>query len=165
MCNNNFKQKSLQITVDWVTLYAQTSIYPLINPWRYSSEEPRPTEVVAARWQYRGPCGQQSAYPSTLISVFLTEFRYFSFKQLPNCPHEAGWTPFQTPYFKKHFQGIAGTSWMAVRRADHYTKQVVSIYPLRFIICTELIFVKKCDSGSFCKQRFKYFNIGEIGRS
>ena len=27
------------------------------NPWRYSSEEPRPTEVVAARWQYKGPCG------------------------------------------------------------------------------------------------------------
>ena len=42
-----------------------------INPWRYSSEEPRPTEAVAARWQYRGPCGWQSAYPSTLISVFL----------------------------------------------------------------------------------------------
>ena len=27
------------------------------NPWHYSSEEPRPTEAVAARWQYRGPCG------------------------------------------------------------------------------------------------------------
>ena len=23
-----------------------------INPWRYSPEEPRPTEEVAARWQY-----------------------------------------------------------------------------------------------------------------
>ena len=23
-----------------------------LNPWHYSSEEPRPTEVVAARWQY-----------------------------------------------------------------------------------------------------------------
>ena len=23
----------------------------LLNPWRYSPEEPRPTEVVAARWQ------------------------------------------------------------------------------------------------------------------
>ena len=29
----------------------------MLNPWRYSSEEPRPTEAVAARWQYRGPCG------------------------------------------------------------------------------------------------------------
>ena len=28
-----------------------------LNPWRYSPEEPRPTEVFAARWQYRGPCG------------------------------------------------------------------------------------------------------------
>ena len=27
--------------------------------------------------------------------VFLNQTRYFSFKQLPNCPHEAGWTPFQ----------------------------------------------------------------------
>ena len=28
-----------------------------LNPWHYSSEEPRPTEVFAAKWQYRGPCG------------------------------------------------------------------------------------------------------------
>ena len=27
----------------------------LLNPWRYSHEQPRPTEVVAAGWQYRGP--------------------------------------------------------------------------------------------------------------
>ena len=25
-----------------------------LNPWCYSSEEPRPTEAVAARWQYMG---------------------------------------------------------------------------------------------------------------
>ena len=28
-----------------------------LNPWHYSPEEPRPTEEVATRWQYRGPCG------------------------------------------------------------------------------------------------------------
>ena len=28
-----------------------------LNPWHYSPEEPRPTEAVSARWQYRGPCG------------------------------------------------------------------------------------------------------------
>ena len=28
-----------------------------LNPWHYSSEEPRTTEAVAARWHYRGPCG------------------------------------------------------------------------------------------------------------
>ena len=28
-----------------------------LNPWRYSSGEPRPTEAVAAIRQYRGPCG------------------------------------------------------------------------------------------------------------
>ena len=31
--------------------------YIKLNPWRYSSEEPRPTEAVAARRQYRGLCG------------------------------------------------------------------------------------------------------------
>ena len=51
-----------------------------LNPWRYSPEDPGPTEAVAARRQYRGPCGQQSAYPSTLISVFLTGFCYFSYQ-------------------------------------------------------------------------------------
>ena len=45
-----------------------------INLWCYSPEEPRLTVVVAARWQYREPCGYQRTYPSTLISVFLTEF-------------------------------------------------------------------------------------------
>ena len=29
-----------------------------LNPWRYVFEELRPTEAVADRWQYRGPCGQ-----------------------------------------------------------------------------------------------------------
>ena len=28
-----------------------------LNPWRYSSGEPRPIEAVAARCQNRGPCG------------------------------------------------------------------------------------------------------------
>ena len=28
-----------------------------LNPWHYSSEEPRPTEAVATIWQYGGPCG------------------------------------------------------------------------------------------------------------
>ena len=34
-----------------------------LNPWRYSSEEARPIERVAAKWQYRGPCGYQSIIP------------------------------------------------------------------------------------------------------
>ena len=46
----------------------------LLVLWCDSSEEPRPTEAVAARWQCRGPCG----YPSTLIPVFLTGFLFFS---------------------------------------------------------------------------------------
>ena len=47
----------------------------IISPWRYSSEEPWPTEVIAARWEYRGRVLWLSkCYPSTLISVFLTGF-------------------------------------------------------------------------------------------
>ena len=92
------------------TQFILMMILIIINPWRQSPEEPRPTEAVAARWQYSGPFGQQSAYPSTLILVFLTGFRYFSFKQLPNCPHEAGWTPFQTLYFQKKILGYSPES-------------------------------------------------------
>ena len=41
-----------------------------LNPWRYSSEEPRPTEAVAARWQYRGPCiWNQKIYPIKLYKL------------------------------------------------------------------------------------------------
>ena len=80
-----------------------TAILNYKYPWRYSLEEPRPTEVFAARWQYRGPYGYQSAYPSTLISVFLTGFRYFSY-QVATQLSSRGWVdPFQTLYFQKNF--------------------------------------------------------------
>ena len=57
------------------------------------------------------------------ISLLLISSSY------PNYPHETGWTPFQTLYFQKNFYIYPGiepdTSRMAVRRANHYTKQVV----------------------------------------
>ena len=62
-------------TGDFECIVCLKKLYIYI-PQRYSPEEPRPTEVVAARW----PCGQPSDYPSTLISVFLTGFRYFSYQ-------------------------------------------------------------------------------------
>ena len=84
------------------------NVFSSCYPWRYSSEEPRPTEAVAARWQYRGPCGWQSTYPSTLISVFLTGFRCFSYQVATQyCPHETGWTPFQTLYFETIYLGAS----------------------------------------------------------
>ena len=104
----------------------------IINPWSYSPKEPRPTEVVAARWQYKGPCGQQSAYPSTLISVFLTGFRYFSY-QVTTQLSSRGWVdPVPDPILPGKFLGNLqagiepGTSWMIVRHANHYTKEVVN---------------------------------------
>ena len=40
-----------------------TMIKIKLNLWHYSSEEPRPTEAAAARWQYREPCGYHSVIP------------------------------------------------------------------------------------------------------
>ena len=94
-------------------------------PWRYGPEELRPTEAVADRCQYKGPCGQQSAYPSTLISVLLTGFRYFSFKVATQLSSR-GWVdpvPEKNSRVQPGFE--PGTSQMAVRRANHYTKQAV----------------------------------------
>ena len=34
-----------------------------LNPWHYSPEEPRPTEAVAARRQYRGPVVSTALIP------------------------------------------------------------------------------------------------------
>ena len=105
-------------------------------PWRYSSEEPRSTEVVAARWHYRGLCGQQSAYPSNLISVFLTGFHYFSSSYSFVLTRLGG--PRSRPYTSKKISRVQlgiepWTSWMAVRCANHYTKQVVQIIYNRLI--------------------------------
>ena len=73
-----------------------------INPWRQSPEEPRPTEVVAARWQYRGLVVSK-AYPSTLISVFLTGFRYFSY-QVATQLSSRGWMgPVPDPILPEKF--------------------------------------------------------------
>ena len=101
------------LTKIYIVMQQERKIQCLIflkNSWRNSPEEPRQTEAVAARWQYRGPCGQQSAYPSTSISVFLTGFRYFSFKQLPNCPHEAGLDPVPDPILPEKFPGYSRES-------------------------------------------------------
>ena len=76
-----------------------------INPCRYSPEEIRSTEVIAVRWQYKGPCGKQSAYPPTLISGFLTGFRYFSY-QVANQLFSRGWVdPILDPILPEKFLG------------------------------------------------------------
>ena len=49
-----------------------------LNP--YSSEEPKPTEAVAARRQYGEVLWLAKGNPSTLFSVFLIGFRYFSYQ-------------------------------------------------------------------------------------
>jgi hypothetical protein len=40
--------------------------------------------------------------PYGRILGFLDRSRYFSFKWLLNCTHEAEWTPFQTHYFSEN---------------------------------------------------------------
>jgi hypothetical protein len=46
--------------------------------------------------------------PYVRILGFLDQRRYFSFKQLLSCTHEAEWTPLQTNYFSENLvvQGI-----------------------------------------------------------
>ena len=103
-----------------------------LNPWHYSSEEPRPTEVVAARWQYRGPCGQQSAYPSTLICFLNRILLFIISSSYPIALMRLG-RPRSRPYTSIKISRVKpgiepGTSWMAVRRANHYTKQAVNVH-------------------------------------
>ena len=63
-------------------------------------------------------------YPSTLISVFLTGFRYFS-HQVATQLASRGWTPFEAVIYTSRKisrlqPGIEPrTSWIAVRRANH----------------------------------------------
>ena len=59
--NNNNIIIVIIIIVTWILLLLLLLLLSLLkiklNPWRYSSEEPRVTEAVAAKWQYMGPCG------------------------------------------------------------------------------------------------------------
>ena len=57
-----------------------------------------------------GPCGQQSAYPSTFISIFLTGFRYFSY-QVATQLSSLGWVdPVPDPIRPEKFLGYSRDS-------------------------------------------------------
>ena len=47
----------------WVVSPGGVSTRFILNPWPYSSEEPRPTEVVAVRWQYTGLVVRKALIP------------------------------------------------------------------------------------------------------
>ena len=51
-----FCHQYVSLQCSFTTQLSATSIVIKLklNPWHYSSEEPRLTEAVAARWQYRG---------------------------------------------------------------------------------------------------------------
>ena len=64
-------------------------------------------------------------YPSTLISVFLSGFQYFSY-QVATQLSSRGWVdPVPDPILPEKPGIELGTSWMEVRRANRYTKQAV----------------------------------------
>ena len=120
-----------------------------LNPWRYSSEEPRPTEAVAARWQFRGLVASKalslnlnfsfvnrislllisSSYPIVLTRLGGSRSRSYTSRKISRV--QPGIEP--------------GTSWMAVRRANHYTRKavllLVIIRPMYFL-CTSIHFVR-----------------------
>jgi hypothetical protein len=60
--------------------------------------------------------------PTVVNLGFLDRSRYFSFKQLLSCPHEAEWTPFQTPCFSENLEALEiepGTSESVAKNSDH----------------------------------------------
>jgi hypothetical protein len=65
--------------------------------------------------------------PYGRILDFLDRSRYFSFKQLLSCTHEAEWTPFQTHY--AFFSGSAGNrtraSGSVAKNSDQQTTEAV----------------------------------------
>jgi hypothetical protein len=56
------------------------------------------------------------------ILGFLDRSRYFSFKYLLGCTHEAEWTPFQTHYFSENLvaPGIEPRIFVSVARNSDY---------------------------------------------
>ena len=61
--------------------------------------------MVDVRWQYRGPCNLQRAYPSTLNSVFLIGFRYFSYQVGIKLSSQGMVDPVPDPILKEKFLG------------------------------------------------------------
>jgi hypothetical protein len=64
-----------------------------------------------------------SATDSHVVNLdFIDRSRYFSFKWLLSCPHEAEWTPLQTRCFSENLEepGIEPrTSGSVARNSDH----------------------------------------------
>ena len=89
----------------------------------------------------------EKRYLSTLMSVFLTGFRYFSIKQLPNYfLTSLSGSRSRHCTLRKMFRVQPGiepwTSWMAFIRANHYIKEVVTPLRLAYIIqITRLIYL------------------------
>jgi hypothetical protein len=66
--------------------------------------------------------------PKVINLGFLDRSRYFSFKHLLSCPHEAEWTPFEIRCFSENLvaPGIEpGTSGHVARNSDHQTTEAV----------------------------------------
>jgi hypothetical protein len=84
--NNNNNNNSVDLVRQRT---AQTERLPLIGE-------------VRTKFADRGVSrSQRDESPTTVFSVFSTGATTFSFKQLLNCTHEVGWTPFQTHYFSE----------------------------------------------------------------
>ena len=118
----------------------------LLNPWHDDCKEPRLTELVAVMWQYRGLRDWRSAIPSTLISIVLTGFRYFSYQAATQL---SSWGLVDTvPDPRKELKFLTllgiepGTPWMAVRHANHYINEVVDT--ISFMEC-----------NTFCKMTIR----------
>ena len=89
----------------------------------YSSSQDR-LKCVPVKWQYWGPCGQAMRYPSTLMSVFLTGFCYFSYQVAIELSSRPSTRPYTSRKMSRVQLGIEpGTSWIAVRLNANITFQ------------------------------------------
>jgi hypothetical protein len=74
--------------------------------------------------------GQRNKFLRSLISVFYTGAAIFLFKYLLNCPHEAEWTAFQTPYSSENLVGPGIEPWSSgyvARNSDHHSTEAVRL--------------------------------------
>ena len=84
--------------------YSNVQLCNLLYMYKYVYLK-NPTEVVAADGSTGSLVVSKELFPQPNFS-FLNRISHI--KQLPSCPHEAGWTSFQTLYSQENFQDIAG---------------------------------------------------------
>jgi hypothetical protein len=98
------------------------------NPWRQSESEPyRPrycclSAKLVPTFVGRGCRVVSATNPHRRFLGILQQSLYYFFQVVPQCTHEAEWTPFQTHYFSENLVALGiepETSEYVARNSDH----------------------------------------------